>query len=97
MTWPKLKARELFLQLVEREQRETAFFEKDVAEIQGHWSLDAGFNCEDEQERPLSELLLSKILKIWRETGHNLKMKNQAQSVQPYLGHTSLLNIRLGT
>lgn len=52
MIWPKLKARELFLQLVEHEQRETAFFEKDVAEIQGHWSLDAGFNCEDEQERP---------------------------------------------
>lgn len=52
MIWPKLQARELFLQLVEHEQREIAFFEKAVAEIQGRWSLDAGFNCEDEQERP---------------------------------------------
>lgn len=48
MIWPKLKARELFLQLVEHEQKETTFYEKDVAEIQGHWSFDAGFNCENE-------------------------------------------------
>ena len=34
--------------LVRHEQGETAFREKDVAEIQGHWSLDAGFVCEDE-------------------------------------------------
>lgn len=33
---------------VEHEQGETAFLEKYVAEIQGHWSLDAGFICEDE-------------------------------------------------
>lgn len=33
---------------VEHEQGETAILEKDVAEIQGHWSLDAAFICEDE-------------------------------------------------
>lgn len=33
---------------VEHEQGETAILEKDAAEIQGHWSLDAGFICEDE-------------------------------------------------